>query len=194
MKTQNIALNKEISPIISQANDLKITNGAAMGNAVEMLSKANKLLDRITEERERITKPLNEALKAERSRWKPIETVLNEAIDSIRAKMSSYQTAQIASQRASESKIADKLSSGSISLEKAITKIEGITVPEVKVATEAGSVSFKEVKRFRITDKAKIPLEFMIPDEKTITEAMRSGEFIEGIEYYTEQVPINRRF
>lgn len=193
MKTQNIALNKEISPIIDQVEKIKITNEATMGNAVSYLSKANQLLDRITEERERITKPLNEALKAERSRWKPLETILNEAISSIRGKMTSYQTLMIAQQKAEEQKIALKLSSGKITLDKAVAKIEAIEVPTNKVKTESGSISFKEQKVLKIVNATDIPREFLSINEKLLLEALKEGRKIPGATLEIIQVPVNYR-
>ena len=67
MTTKDLTIiQKSLSPLAAEAKTLKIKDLGSLKMATEILSKLNKLNDRIREEKERVTKPLNEALKAER--------------------------------------------------------------------------------------------------------------------------------
>ena len=192
--SKEIILKKETS-IITEAESKEIKSAEDMTQAVVLLSELNKANDRIVEEREKVTKPLNEALRAERARWKPAELKLTQAIELLRAKMSSYQTEQVRLQREQEQKIASRIApgKGNLSIETAIKKIESIKTPEKEVPTDSGLVQFREVKRFEVVSLKDLPLEYHLPDESAISKAMKEGKELPGVRYFTEQVPVNYR-
>lgn len=186
-------IEKTIAPIAEQAQTLTITNDIQLKNAVEILSTLNQYNDKITEEKEKVTKPLNEALKAERARWKPLETMYEQAITLIRSKMTAYQTELVRLQKEKEQKIADRISKGTLKMETGIKKLENLPTVEKEHATEKGLVQFREVKRFEVTDIKALPTEYILPNETAISNAMKLGKEIPGVRYYTEQVPVNYR-
>lgn len=186
-------IEKTITPIAEQATSITISNDVELKQAVEILSTLNSYNDKITEEKEKVTKPLNEALKAERARWKPLETMYEQAITAIRSKMTVYQTALVAKQKAEEQKIADKISKGTLKIETGIKKLEKIVPVTTTVNTNSGSVKFREVKRFRVVDINKLPKEYIMANEEMIKVSMECGNELPGVEYYTEQIPYNRR-
>lgn len=199
-KEQQIILKEELVTSneitkIEKAQRIEIANAEDMKGATALLSELNKANDRIVAEKEKITKPLNEALKVERARWKPAETLLEGAITAIRSKMSAYQSAMIAKQREEEAKIASRIGEGKgkLKMETAIKKIDNVDKPEDKVKTDEGSVTFKTVKKFRIIKIDRIPRVFMMPDEKKIQAQCDADLVIEGVEFYEEQIVINRR-
>jgi len=110
--------------IIAQTESLVISDPASMVIGVELLSNCNKLLDNLTKEKEKVTKPLNEALKAERARFKPLEGILESAITSIRSKMSVYQTEQVRLQRKAETNITARVEKGTLGIDKALAYID----------------------------------------------------------------------
>jgi cell division septum initiation protein DivIVA len=193
MKNKEIVIKDEVSPITKVATDLKIKTADDMSKATEILSKLNKQLDRVIQEKEKVTKPLNEALKAERSRWKPIETTIESAINDIRQKMSVYQTKLIQEARAKEAKIAEKMNDGKLSIEKAVEKFSSISKPDEKVSTDSGSVSFRTDKILKITSIKDIPDMYWIVDESLILADLKAGKQIKGACIEEIQVPINRR-
>lgn len=186
-------IEKEISPIAVQAINLAIIDDPSLKLGVELLSKLNQYNDKITEEKERVTKPLNEALKVERSRWKPLETVYNDAIGAIRAKMTTYQTNLLKVQQQDTEKVIAKVESGYIKPETAVKKLEALPQVEKEHATEAGLVQFREKKQLLITDQLVIPRQYLIPDEDKILKALKEGTVIAGCELETIQVPVNYR-
>lgn len=193
--SKEITIAKEVSPVVGRAMELEIVDGETMKVGVELLSRLNQFNDKIVAEKERVTKPLNEALKAERSRWKPIETQNGEAIDHIREEMSKYQTEQVRKQKEEEAKIAARVGEGKgkLKIETAVRKIEEIEVADKEVATDAGLVQFREKKQLKITDATKIPKIYWTIDEDMLFEALKKGEVVEGAEIEILQVPVNYR-
>lgn len=193
MTKELTTIQKSLSPIVDQALSIIIKKPADMVIATEILSKLNSFNDRIAEEREKVTKPLMEALKAERARWKPAESANEEAINYVRKEMTRYQTEQIAIQKAKEQAIAAKVSKGEIELDKAVAKIEKIKAPADNIATTAGDVQFVEVKKFEVVDISKLPIEYHLSDEVKIRAKLKQGVELPGVRYWTEQVPRNYR-
>jgi hypothetical protein len=182
-------------PIVEKATTLEITTKEEMLEATDILSKLNIFCDNITEEKEKITKPLNQALKAERARWKPLEEQYEAAIASIRAKMGKYQTEEIKRQADEAKAIADRRGEGKgyLKVETAVRQIAEIEKVEKKVTTDAGSVSFKAIKMFEVMDVTMLPKEYILPDETAIRQAMKEGKELAGVRYWVEQVPVNNR-
>ncbi len=159
------------------------------------MSKLNQYNDNILAEKEKITKPLLQALKHERTRWKPLETMYEVAISQIRAKMTSYQTELVNTVRETKEAIASRIAPGKghYSLETAVSKIEGISTPEKEVATTSGLVQFREKKQLKITDVSLIPNEYWQINEEMILEDLKKDIIISGAEIEIVQVPVNYR-
>lgn len=192
--SNEIILKKE-STIIIAALEQTITTSTELNKAVEMLSQLNKINDRITTEKEKITKPLNEALKAERARWKPAELDLERGIQHLRSEMSTYQTEQLRIQKIEQDKIAARVGEGKgkLKAETAIAKMDAIEKSPDKVNTQAGAVKFRTDKKLKITDKNLIPLEYMLPNESALLMQLKNGAIIPGCELVEIQTPINFR-
>lgn len=184
---------KTIAPVIAVANGLDIVDTVSMKVAVEFLSEANKYLDSVIEWKEKKTKPLNEALKVIRAETKPMESALTEAIESVREKMTTYQTEQVRLQKIAQEKIADRVSKGTLKIETGVRKLGEIAVPEKEVATDAGLVQFAEVKCFEVMDITLLPIEYHLANEVEIRKAMKEGKEVAGVRYYVEMQPRNYR-
>jgi len=193
MKTEIIL--KEVNPLIVQAESLSITDADSMRDATVLLSQVNCHLDRVTAEREKVTKPLNEALKAERARWKPIEDILNSAISTLRSTISVYQTAEIKRADEEKAKLASRVGDGKGKLQftTAVRKMSEIEVPDAKVVTDVGGLTFRATQVLVITDATLIPREYLLVDERKVLEALKRGVVVAGAHVETIQVPVNRR-
>ena len=189
------AETKQLDTYLEQAHALKIEGDDDMKDATTFLSVLNKFSDKITGEKERVTKPLNQALKVERERWKPLETKLDEAISLTRRAMTSYQTAAVKKQKEEENNIAKRVGEGrgKLSMETAVKRMDAIETPETTVATDAGAVQFRTVQKFEIMDITLVPHDFLLPNEVKMRETMKAGIPIPGVRYYEEQVPYNTR-
>lgn len=184
MDNSIVVHERSMSPLIEQAETLEIKTQEHLVVATELLSSMNKVMDAITAEKEKVTRPLLDALAAERGRWKPIETRFKEAIDPLRQKISKYQTELIRQQ----DKIAKQTASGKLSIEAATA-----LVPSDKIETAMGSLTFREKAELRITDKKKVPEKYWIIDEDKLLADLKAGKLVPGAVVNFIQVPLNKR-
>jgi hypothetical protein len=63
-----------------------------------------------------------------------------------------------------------------------------IAAPVKTVQTDAGKVTARKVKKFRIVDPAQVPVEYWILDEAKIGKAVRAGLEIPGVQTWEEEV------
>lgn len=190
------SLQQQIVPIVKKASEIiAISTDQELKQAVTLLSELNKFNDKIIEEREKITKPLNEALKAERARWKPIELQNQEAIASIRTKMTEYQTALIKQRTETEQSITDRVAPGKghLSLETAVKKLGAIPEVETEHSTDAGLVQFRQKQQLKVTDLEKIPKAYFDLNEAKLLKDLKEGVVVPGAEIEIIQVPVNYR-
>lgn len=194
-KNEVTVLEKTIAPIVAEATALVIKDEDDMFKATELLSKLNKVNDRITEEKEKVTVPLNEALSAERARWKPTELMYKKGIDYLRSQLSIYQTAKVRAAKKEETKIASRMGEGrgKLSVETAVRKIGEIDQPEKRVETTEGMVSFRTDKVLKVVDESLIPRKYLKVDEEAVLAALVGGQDVPGAVVEEIQVPINKR-
>lgn len=193
--TTEITIQKKVSSIAESAMQTEINSIESMSYATTLLSDLNTFSKQLTAEKEKVTKPLNEALKAERGRFKPFEDVIETAIAFIRKGMVTYQTEAKRIADAEAAKIAARVGEGrgKLKIETASTKIANIEKAPDKVIADNGSVTFRTDKKFRIVDITKIPYAYLVPNEVAIRQVMKEGKELPGVEYYEEQIPVNRR-
>lgn len=181
----------QISNITSSILTKPVVDQTTLEQATKFLSELNTSLDKLIEEKEKVTTPLNLALKNERARFKPAEQQLEDAITQVKTSITTYVNAQIAEAKLLEQKILnDMRTSATTKIDKLATIDQSATD---KVATDAGSVSFVTVKKWRITEAMLIPRTYLIPNEGMIKEAMKDNTNIPGIEFYSEQTLRNYR-
>jgi hypothetical protein len=185
---------KKVSILEGEVNGLEIKNGEDMKKATVLLSNLNKYGDKVMEMKEKLTKPINESLKAVREMFKPVE-IYKGMIENLRGKMSRFQTDEINRMRAEEAKIANRVKEGkgNLTIEAAIKKMDKIEKVEKEVATDQGLVQFRETKILKLTDVNLIPREYLVPDEKKILEALKEGKPVVGAELEIVMTPVNYR-
>jgi len=189
--TKEITIPTTIQNYIS--NPITIKSPEDMQSAVAQLSELNTTLDNLTASKELLTKPINEALKEIRGRYKPFEAQLEGAISYLRTAMTTYQTAQRKIELEKEAKIVARLEKGTLKVETAVSKLENLDRVDTKVVSDNGSVTFKTVTKWRVHNRDVVPNSFLIVNEVAINNAMRQGITVLGIEYYTEEQVVNKR-
>ena len=65
--------------------------------------------------------------------------------------------------------------------------------PEDNVVTDSGSIKFRETKVLKIVNGKIIPREYLLVDERKITEALKAGVTVPGCELELKMVPVNSR-
>ena len=194
MATKEITIQKSATSLIEKAAELNLTS-ATLPEGVLLLSKLNQTLDAIELEEDTITAPAQAIIKRERERWAPYKKPLKGAIDALRAKMTQYQTLARKEEQEEKDAIAARVGEGKghLKMETALEKIDAVDTPESKVATSAGSVSFRKVQKFEVTNLASVPVDYILPNETAIRNAMKLGKKIPGVRYFEEEVPYNTR-
>lgn len=188
-------ISRKLSPIERDAQDLEITDQKTMGEANEYLSKLNKIGDAMKAEKNKTLLPAQETVAAIKAQWKPLETIYEGAISLIRRKMSSYQTEakRLADEEAD--RIAARIGEGKGKLKAgtAMRQMSEIETPEKSVAGDQGMTKFKTVPKFEVVDLSKIPLEYHLANDVAIRKAMIAGVKLDGVRYFSEEIPMNYR-
>ena len=168
--------------IVDKGLALVVTDKKTLEQASDIRSKAKKYLKDLTTEKEKVTKPLNDALKAERARFKPLEEAAEKVIKYLDRQMTDYQTAEAAKAEAAKEKIANRIGDGKgkLQLETAMNKIAEVETPDEVV----GNTQFVTAYELIITDMKAIPDEYLKIEVRTmaLTAALKSGLKIAGAE------------
>ena len=196
MSNKDIAIiEKQLTPTLKEVEELDVVDEKSEIEASELLSKLNLVGDAMKEKKAKVYDPAWATIVAIRAEWKPKETILENAIAAVRAKLSKYRTAAKAKADAEEAKIAARIApgKGNLSIETGVKKIEEIDRPAAAVTTNAGMVKYKTVQKFEVIDMKLLPLEYHLPNEVAIRKMMLAGQKLEGVRYFEEQIPQNFR-
>ena len=190
-KTTTITVPKEVSTALS----LVIKNADDMVEASAMRESLKKRLKEITAKKDEVLKPLLEATKAERARWKPAEDKINEALDTLDTIMSKYQTEQRKLEQAKEEAIANRIGEGKgkLSAEKAVEKLGTMKRVDNKVASNAGATAFVTTPLCELENINLVPMEYHEVDMVKIRQLMKAGVKVAGIRYWSEERPRSSR-
>jgi thiamine pyrophosphate-dependent acetolactate synthase large subunit-like protein len=196
MPTQknNYVDTKEIEKYRSQveqaeqySTSLAITSQEDYEAALAEGTAIKETLNRITDRKEEITKPLNAALKSVRDLFRPIENAGETALATIKRKMLAFQQEEARKAEEAKRKLAERVERGTMKPETAVRKMDDIKAPEKTVKTDTGKATTRTVKKYRITDKTQIPFQFLEPNMTAIKESFRKGVPVAGVEEYEEQ-------
>lgn len=148
-------LKKETAPVVKLAENLQVMDEESKTKAATMLNNLKDVQKRVVSYKEAKTKPLNQALKVIRDETREIEGALTTAIETTRSKLNAYQTEQkrIADKKAEDIAARVGEGKGKFTAETAVRKIDELDKPSQSVATGAGEVKFRNVKKLVITDR-----------------------------------------
>lgn len=143
---------KEIAVI----KELSIVNIADVMEAADRIQKIKQIGERITERKEEITKPMNEALKSARALFKPVETMIEQAESELKAQVLSWHQSEW---------------------------LRGENTPNT-IEGSSGKVTVTGRKAVNIVDKKKLPKEYWIltPNVEMIEAALKAGTEVKGAE------------
>lgn len=194
-KNEVAVIEKKVHPLVQKAESLKIESPEDMKEATSLLSEMNRFADHVEAEKNKVLKPLNQAIKAERARWKPTESMFERGIGLIRRAMTVYQTEATRIANEETERIANRVGEGKgkLKAETAMAKMDEVERPAEAISTESGGVRFRTDKKFEVMDLSIVPIEYHLADESAIRAAMRAGTELPGVRYYEEQVPVNSR-
>lgn len=193
--TQLVEYQEKSSLLVERGNTIEITDASGMEEATEILSRANKGLDAIKAEKDKVMRPLLDATAAERKRWKPLEDVLGGVVSRIRGLMGIYQTLLKREEEEKKAKIASRVGEGrgQLKAETAINQMDNVEVAEKKIVAESGGVSFRDKQELKVTHLTKIPLAYFDLNESRVLAALKDGVIVPGAQIEVVQIPINKR-
>jgi hypothetical protein len=184
--TKEIIISKQISPIVEKAESLKITNSKTMEQASNFRAKLKEEEKRLEEDKQKLTKPINDSLKAIRAKYKPAEEIISNTLGILNTKMSDYQMELIKKQRTEEEKIVKSIESGDVSIDEAVEKMNSLSEVKTSKAT-----AFRPSYELVIKDSNLIPREYLIVDESAVKKALIAGVKVAGAELKEVMIPVN---
>ena len=157
------------------ANEVVIDSPEKEKEVVAALSGLNQIADSLKAEKEKVTKPLNEALKGIRGWFKPLEVVHANATTQIKSKLIAYKTEEERKEQERQAKLAARVEKGTMKPETAVKKIAEVEAPKTAVKTEEGAVKYKTVRKAYITGDLK---DIKSISDKQVLELARAGYLV----------------
>lgn len=191
IETKEIEVYKsQVSELEKQAIKLPITSPEENAIVIEFKAKLNKLGKEIKAEKEKATKPINEALRKVREWWSPIEKRVEAWETEMGNALLAYKRKVEEEARKKEAQLAARVEKGTMKLETAERKIEEIPQIQKTTHTEAGQVQFRKVPMMRIIDENLIPDKYWVVDLVALRkDVVNEGIIVPGAEkYYEERV------
>jgi len=190
---ENANLIKQIEPIkdsinqaVAEATSLVIKTNEDMPMATDLLGRIKSIGKRITEAKETITKPLNEALKNARSFFSPVESEYEKAERIVKTKMLDFQRLETIKAAKKAEVLAKKVEYGKMTFEKAAEKITAVA-PKKVVESEHSTVQFRTVKEVVVVDESLVPREYLVLDMVKIRKVALAGVEIPGVKVEEKQ-------
>ena len=183
IKTEAKALaelaQEEVNAIVPPA---KITSQPTYNLARESLLKVKGIQKEIKKTKDSIIKPITEAVKNIRGLFAPAEKELADIEEHIKGGIVKYSEKLEAEQAKREIETEEKLENG-VEMEKATELLHNTT-------NKINAVKTRKIPKVRITDKTKIPLEYLILNEKEVRPLLIAGGKIDGVELYYETIAV----
>lgn len=179
-------IEKQVSPVIKEASALNITSTKELTNASTLRENIKKLQKAIEDDKEKLYRPMKDAIDELNSRYDVYLKPLKEALKIANDKMTAYQTAAMKKQREEEAKIAARIGEGKgkLKVETALNKMSAVEKP-----AELDNTGFVNRPIVWITNAGLIPRHFLTPDFKAIEIALKAGNEVPGCELRDNLVP-----
>lgn len=191
MELQNIEVSdikKSLTVADTRISGLVITDQKGLEDAADILGRIKQMGKIIKERKEKITKPLNDALKSARELFAPLESRCADAEGIVKQKILAYHQEVNRKAQEEEAKIAKKVEEGKLKFETGAKKIEAIERVENKVEGKTGTVQVRKIKKCEVVDAEKLPRKYLVPDMQLIKEdAIKNGIEIPGVRVYEEE-------
>lgn len=166
---------------------LRPTTTAEASTAASQFKQLKELEKRIKDEQDKITKPLNEALKNARALFAPFFDRTATLIASVRKGLGEYDAGVQAALDKQRAKLERKVQAGTITEDDA-----KVAVTRAAVAKGAGVVPTTTHRVVVITKPEVVPDRYWVLDEVLIRKEALAGRKIPGVEVREEKLVVNR--
>ena len=179
----------KINEVISKATSLlTITSPEENATVIESKAALKRLGKEVKTEKEKATKPINEALKKVREWWAPLELSISKEEDRVDGMLLTYKHKVEAENRLKEEKIAARVERGTLKLETAERKLESLEQVQKTNHTQIGDVQFRQVPKMRVVDENLIPDKYWVIDLVSLRRDVVAGMVVPGAEKYYEEI------
>lgn len=202
-----VAVESEAHKITAFAQSLVIQTNEGYSQAADTLKAIKGLLRQIEDARVRVTRPLNEALRAVNAQAKEASAPLLTSESRIKRAMVTYSTEQERIRREEQRKAEEAARKEREKLEaqarkaEAAGRVERAMELEQRAATvvapviqreppKVSGVAMRSIWRFEVVDPAAVPREYLVVDEKRIgavVRAMKGDTQIPGVRVWEEK-------
>lgn len=196
-KQEIATIEKVNTGIIAQAEIQEVKNQGDVDLTNKILKLISEQIRVVEEKRKSFTAPLNWSLKEINTTFKAITNPLQTAKNILSNKVMAWRQKEQEKIRIEQARI-EKEEERRRKIQEAHEK-QGHEVSKPVIMTRPEPLKVKDttttrkVWKFKITDSAKVPREYMIIDDGKIREAVRNGiREIEGIKIYQEEIIVIR--
>jgi len=157
--------------------------------ALELAAKVKKAKKMITDKREFYAKPFY-------NEYKRVRKEFARFLDLLDAKEKELKTAMLAFHKKEQKRLdAEQARIDKEALAKAADgeAVEVTVVNDIKTVEGIhGKSTVRKIKKWKVVDITKVPMEYLCVDEKKVKEAIKKGKVPAGIEeYYEDSLAIN---
>lgn len=179
----------DVTENLAETSRFTINSQPTFEKAKERLIEIKSIKKVISEKKDSVVKPLNEALKNVRSLFKPVEEKIDVIENYLKDGVLSYQrklNEEIAKREAEAlKKIKEQEAKGEeVNMDKVVAPIQ-------RVENKIEAIKTRKVKKLRIVDVNLIPRDYLLPDEVKIKTALIQGVEVSGCEIYEEEIAVN---
>lgn len=168
---------------LAELSRFKVNSQPTFEKAAQILKSIKEYKEAVQEQKDKIIKPLNEALKNTREMFAPLEEKILVVEKFMKSEALNYNNKLIEEQKKREAEAQSKIEAGE-SFEKATKSVARV---EQKVA----SIPTRKVQKLLIEDATLIPRNFLIPDESKIKDALKAGYTVPGCKMVEETILVN---
>jgi hypothetical protein len=162
-----------------------IRSMADLDAAKTSLAEASAFLKKIKAKKETVTKPLNEALRAARAVFAPIESRVEEAITSLKGRMLDYDRKLRAEEERKSKEAEAKIASGETTLAKAGASLERVEAKRDAIPTQVRSDCV-------VTDESLVPDAYWVIDMVKLRRDVLAGVSVPGAAKVEKTIIVNR--
>lgn len=190
LETQTKGLQKPVDELVKYSQELEVKTVEDVESASEVIKKISVTKKQVEDQRTAITKPLNDSLKAVNTFFKKFSDPLIQADTEIRRKVAAFRTEQERERMRKQAELDKVMAKEQERLNKLAEKkgLDPIQITPVTVQeneSQVGKVKFKKVWTFDLEDLSKVPVEYLMLDERKVRSAISEGvREIKGIKIY----------
>jgi len=182
--TNAVELVKEKADSIGQALELRVNSDPTFKKASDFMGVVREAKSLLREKKKSILEPLKEAKANIELLFEPAEKKVGIIEIYLKDQIQKYNVRLLAEAKERAKEAEEKIEAGA-TMTEATRKLNN-----TKERVE--SIPTRKVTRIKIADFSKVPDEFKVLNESKALSAHKSGVEVSGLEFYVEEIIVNR--